>query len=118
MSQDLYDELRIVRERLDEQDRLIGSLVQDDGGGGGSLDVIRRIRFPISGIAGGATASVDWLTSDGWKTGDDQMGVYFRASSALTVGNGLDSHTGAQKEGYAGYVSQTALWEVIQELCP
>jgi len=116
--QDIYDELRIVRERLEDLDRRLESRVQDDAGGDSTRpDVLRYIKFPLNGIGGGQQAFVDWLTGAGWQTGKDQILVMYRGPAATTVGQGLDPRTNDRRTGYAIWSQISGYWEVIQEFC-
>ena len=116
--QDVYDELRVLRDRLEELDRRLESRVQDDGGGSNAKpDICRYVKFPLNGIGGGQTAKVDWLSGGGWMTGKDQISVVYRGPSATTVGQGTDPRTNDRRTGYAIWSQISGYWEVIQEFC-
>jgi hypothetical protein len=115
--QDLYTELRTLRERLEDLDRRMESRIQDDGGASSSKpDVLRYIKFPLGGIGGQQSAKVDYY-ANGWQTGKNQISVVFRGPNSVTVGQGTDPRTGTNRTGYAAWNYQTASWDVIQEFC-
>ncbi|CAB4131069.1 hypothetical protein UFOVP124_54 [uncultured Caudovirales phage] len=116
--QELYDELRILRERIEELDRRLESRVQDDAGAASSKpDILRYIKFPLGGIGGGQQAFVDWLSGGGWQTGKSQILVMYRGPAATTVGQGKDPRTNDNRTGYAVWSQISGYWEVIQEFC-
>ena len=115
---DTYDELRLLRERMEDLERRLESRIQDDAGGSAALaDVLRLIKFPLGGIGGGSTAYVDWLGGSSWNTGSSQLEVIYRGSASTTVGQGIDPRTGDRRTGYAGWNARASSWDVIQEFC-
>ena len=118
MDHPIDDELRILRERIEDLERRLESRVQDSADASTARpDVCRLIKFPYTGLGGGQTASVDWLAATGWKTGKEQISVVYRGPSATTAGQGTDPRTGDRRTGYAAWCQATGTWDVLQEFC-
>ena len=58
---DVFDELRLLRERMAELERRLESRVQDDGAVPWAARWGAPCQFLLGGIGGGQTAYVDWL---------------------------------------------------------
>jgi len=118
MDQPTYNELRILRERIEDLERRLESRVQDSADPSpGRPEICRLIRFPYSGIGGGQTARVDWLAATGWQTGTNQIAVVYRGPAASTAGQGTDPRTSDRRTGYAVWCQATGTWDVLQEFC-
>ena len=116
--QDIYDDLRVLRDRMEELNQKIESRIQDDTGSSSTKSESGRlVKFPLGGIGGGQTAKVDWLGSSGWVTGSKQITVVYRGPSTTVVGQGTDPRTGTNRTGYVLWCQQTGTWDVIQEFC-
>jgi hypothetical protein len=106
-----YDDIRALREKLGELEKLVESLhVRDESDQtvAADRDVHRRIRIPPGGIGAGNSLEVEYYTTVGL------------AATKLTVFNKGPSLAGSPTgyaDAYAAWIEQEKQWQYVNEWC-